>query len=313
MGNATKAAVKGTSKVTKISFLVLTLLVSSPLFACDSNPPCSPCAEANYAGKKPSSNALPPELQRFYDIDNFMDGAYKAGKLANAKAMADEYLALAAKYPCDWNYGNAIHDANAMLGLISLKAGNADAAADYLLKAGKTRGSPQLDSFGPELDLANALLKNGNVDAVKAYLNEIKSFWTMDNGNVDRWLAAIDKGERPELSRSAVYVPLGSLVSFHWIIFLWPTLITIVFAYIRRKHIGKMPLFLFVGLVCVYVLVFLGNLAARSETQMYITSADFSKFILRTVGIAAATVWLLPVVVLIVVARFFRSKPLVEK
>jgi len=300
---------KGTSKLTRPSFLVLTLLLSSPIIACNNSPPCGPCAEASYAAQKPGDKGLPPKLQRFYDIDNLMNAAYKVGNLAKAKTLADEYLAMAAQYPCDWNYGNAIHDANAMLGLISLKAGNVDAATAYLLEAGKTPGSPQLDTFGPKLDLADALLKAGKVDAVKTYLNEIKSFWTMDNGNITRWLAAIDKGDRPRLDRFAVYIPHGPFIILSWIAFLWPTLITIVFLYVRRAHIIRKPLFILVGLICVYVSVLLVNLAALFGMRHITPSIVSSSAFLGIVGILIVIVWLLPVAILIVVSRFFRTKP----
>ena len=53
---------------------------------------------------------------------------------------AKEFLELAAVYRCNWNYGNAIHDANRYLGLASLRAGKVDEAAKFLVLAGKSTG-----------------------------------------------------------------------------------------------------------------------------------------------------------------------------
>jgi len=60
-----------------------------------------------------------------------------------ALELGAEYLELANTYRCNWNYGNAVHDANRYLGLISLKKGDTDAAVVYLREAGKSTGSPQ--------------------------------------------------------------------------------------------------------------------------------------------------------------------------
>ena len=104
-------------------------------------------------------------------------------------------------YRCNWNYGNAIHEANRILGLISLDEMDIEAAASFLIEAGKSPGSPQLDTFGPELDLANELLKAGRSEAVIAYLNGIRQFWEGNEKRVDKWLLKIEKGEKPHLKR----------------------------------------------------------------------------------------------------------------
>ena len=46
------------------------------------------------------------------------------------------------------NYGNVIHNANQILGRCALREGKLADAKEYLLKAGATPGSPQLNSIG---------------------------------------------------------------------------------------------------------------------------------------------------------------------
>lgn len=118
------------------------------------------------------------DLRGFYDLGPGLSDAFKQGRLEEARRMAQSYLALAPGFRCDWNYGNAVHNANAALGLIALREGDRPAAVRHLIAAGKTRGSPQLDSFGPSLMLAQQLAEAGEYDAVAAYVRDIGRFWT---------------------------------------------------------------------------------------------------------------------------------------
>jgi hypothetical protein len=95
----------------------------------------------------------------------------------DVKSLAKEYLELALTYRCNWNYGNAAHDGNRYLGLVRLRNGNLEQAAAHLEVSGKTTGSPQLNSFGPDLDLADQLLKRGLIKPVEQYLVDINLFW----------------------------------------------------------------------------------------------------------------------------------------
>ena len=82
----------------------------------------------------------------------------------------------------DWNYGNLVHDVNAMLCLAALHDGDKKRAGEYLLRAGRSPGSPQLGSFGPDFSYAAKLLKAGETNAVLQYLDLVGNFW----GNTNR-------------------------------------------------------------------------------------------------------------------------------
>jgi TonB family protein len=88
-------------------------------------------------------------VQRFYELAQLAKAAMEAGAGDKAKVYAAELLQMAPQFPRDWNYGNAIHDGNMILGQVALRQGNVTLARQYLLEAGKTGGSPQLNSFGP--------------------------------------------------------------------------------------------------------------------------------------------------------------------
>jgi hypothetical protein len=125
-----------------------------------------------------------PALARFYSISEEMSAAYKNGRPVAAKALATEYLQAARGFPCNWNYGNAVHDSNVILGLVALHSGGRDAAAEFLLAAAKTPGSPQLNSFGPSLLLAKELAQAGEFPAVVSYLRSVRKFWKPEDSSV---------------------------------------------------------------------------------------------------------------------------------
>ena len=100
-----------------------------------------------------------------------------------------------------WNEGNRVYDGNRILGHLALDAGDHEAAVGFLDAAGASEGSPQLNSFGPELTLAQALLDADETDAVLRHLEAVGRFWAMDDGKLQAWAEAIRAGQKPTLSR----------------------------------------------------------------------------------------------------------------
>ncbi len=155
------------------------------------------------------------------------------GLLAKANvAMAAGDSDLAARYASEllakntdkssWNYGNVVYEGNQILGLAALKKGDVAAAKQYLIAAGKTRGSPQLDSFGPEMLLAQALLEKGETASVLEFLDLVAKFWATPKPRdeessialhrqhaerIEAWKAEIRAGKRPNLDRFSVLIP----------------------------------------------------------------------------------------------------------
>lgn len=163
----------------------------------------NPCKKSGVSPDQtwnPPNSAVTPQLRKFYEVGRQLDKLVEAKRFDSAKSIAEEYLAAAENYKCNWNYGNAIHDANSALGMYELTLGNVDAAKSRLLAAGKSLGSPQLNSFGPELYLADALLKRGASKEVIEYLRGVNRFWKLDHGVVAAWLSEIERGDRPTLS-----------------------------------------------------------------------------------------------------------------
>jgi hypothetical protein len=148
---------------------------------------------------------IPPELERFYALDELIGTAYSEGKNEEVRFLCFEYLYWAEKYRRDWNYGNAIHKANMYLGLVSLRSGDIDSALAYVTVSSKTSGSPQLNSFGPNLSLAKALLEQHHVEPVLKYLDEVKRFWELENGQLEKWKQQIQSGHIPDFGPNLKY------------------------------------------------------------------------------------------------------------
>ena len=93
-----------------------------------------------------------PDQARFYELGDLGERQIKAGKLDETEVSARELLTVAQRFECDWNYGNAIHQAQILLGRVALARGDRETAKARLLDAGRTPSSPQLASAGPDCD-----------------------------------------------------------------------------------------------------------------------------------------------------------------
>lgn len=125
-------------------------------------------------------------------------------------------------------YGTTVHDANQIMGVAALKEGRVADAKSYLLKAGATRGSPGLNSSGPNMVLAQQLLEKKETQAVIEYLDLVAKFWASSSDEylrrveektpgaaavfqllnkehqkqIDSWKREIQAGNKPNLNNS---------------------------------------------------------------------------------------------------------------
>lgn len=155
--------------------------------------------------KKASLERLSSQTERFYELDNVATAAFLAGDFEMAAAYSRELLEMAMQYKQNWNFGNAVHKGNLMLGRLALRQGNVEEAKKRLIAGGNTAGSPQLDSFGPNMSLAKDLLEKGEKDIVLQYFELCRRFWEMDYGNLRQWAEQVKKGESPDFGANLVY------------------------------------------------------------------------------------------------------------
>ena len=142
---------------------------------------------------------------RFYALSDLAKAALAAGNNEKAGNYATELIATAARYPDNWNYGNAIHNGNMILGRIALHKGDVASARHYLLESGRTPGSPQLGSFGPNVTLAKELIDINERDTALQYFTLCKSFWGMGVQKLGDWSEIVRSGGTPDFGPNLLY------------------------------------------------------------------------------------------------------------
>ncbi len=143
--------------------------------------------------------------ERFYALNDAAKESFVAGNLEDAKKYAQELMLLLPKYPGDWNYGNAVQDANLVMGRIAVKDGHVAEAKQYLIAAGNSPGSPQMNSFGPNMSLAKDLLEKGERQVVLEHFELCRKFWKMHDGRLDKWSQEVKDGKIPDFGANLVY------------------------------------------------------------------------------------------------------------
>ncbi len=200
------------SAITWAKPILLTLcliLTVGNFVSAQENPPTDKNDKSSSPSTEKKSSEQPPvseeDRKRFYKLTQSATEALTAGETENAKAFAETLLKQAETMPEDWNYGNAIHVANLVLGHIALASGDLKEAKRCLLAAGNTPGSPQLNSFGPNMRLAKALLEKNENDAVLEYFELCAKFWKPQFSKLDGWKAAVQKNEMPDFQANLRY------------------------------------------------------------------------------------------------------------
>ena len=86
---------------------------------------------------------------------------------------------------------------------VALRRGDEAAAQQHLLASGGVLGSPALNSFGPNMSLARALLLRvrGRTRVVLEYLDKCSEFW----GKLPQWRADVEAGKMPDFGANLKY------------------------------------------------------------------------------------------------------------
>ena len=189
-----------------INSLLIVLLFVGPYFfamAFRKNHPMTPHGRLDSANQKLA--AADTGEERFAALDDVAKESFVVGNIEDARKYATELLTLAPSYVSNWNYGNAIQDGNLVLGRIAVREGRIENAKQYLLAAGSSKGSPTMDSFGPNMSLAKDLLEKGERDTVLQYFELCRKFWKMDYGKLDDWGQEVKAGKIPNFGANLVY------------------------------------------------------------------------------------------------------------
>ena len=74
-----------------------------------------------------------------------------------------------------------------------------------LLASADSMGSPQMNSFGPNMQLAKELLEIGEKAVVLDFFQRCNKFWKMGGDRLAAWTASVKKGDIPEFGPNLAY------------------------------------------------------------------------------------------------------------
>ena len=142
------------------------------------------------------------QLLTFYATSFLSDENIKSGR-----ALAVETLKEAPLFQKDWDYGNVVHHAHILLGRIYLATKDTRHSMIELREASNVKGSPQLNTFGPNLLLARDLLDRGAKSEVLRYLDMCAKFWSTKDAKrrLTQWKAQIKNGRHPTFGKNLDY------------------------------------------------------------------------------------------------------------
>ena len=149
------------------------------------------------------------QYERAYDLSDEVSRFFLLADLARAALMANQYEnatgyanAMLAEDSPDRNSGDHIHHGNLVLGRIALAEGDIEEAKRRLIAAGKTTGSPSLNSFGPKMMLAKELLQKGEKEVVLEYFRLCARFWEMGQDRLEEWSDLVQANRVPDFGGS---------------------------------------------------------------------------------------------------------------
>lgn len=286
-------------------FLIMILIFQSTAYACDEDVECPKCGVKSEFTWNPSNQYVTPRLSHFYEMEDSINSAYENGDFDRVEELVKENLDLAVIYRCNWNYGNAVHDSNRILGFIALENNDIKKAATYLMEAGKSTGSPQLDSFGPNLDLANVLLVHGQTEAVVDYLIGVRKFWDGKESMIDEWIHKIRAGEDVKLNQ---YQPGLFEMALYVLSLAWPLILVFVFWLNIKEYLSNNWAFPVVGILSGFIAMFLGGVLIGPIVMALIDVVSDEMLGPVIIGISLVVQVGAPLLAIYSVARFFKNR-----
>jgi hypothetical protein len=147
-------------------------------------------------------------LERISKLPQLAKAAFEAREFEEARNYAMELLKQASSPDLPEFFrknGNAVHHGNLILGRIALQSGDVAQARERLIASARTTGSPQLNSFGPNMSLAKVLLERGERNAVLEYFALCSKFWKHGSDPLAEWTRQVSAGEMPDFGANLRY------------------------------------------------------------------------------------------------------------
>jgi len=140
-------------------------------------------------------DAAKTDFERFLALGPAATAALGRGDQDTARKLAKE---LEGKLHQHRHDGAPVHALHSVLGRIALSEGRLEEAERHLLESAASEGSPVLNSFGPDMQLAKELLEKGGKEVVLEYFKRCRKFWKMGGEKLDRWTKEVKAGVVPD-------------------------------------------------------------------------------------------------------------------
>jgi hypothetical protein len=139
--------------------------------------------------------ALSDEADRFSVLHGAAYAGLRAHQDDRAEWFARELLGAASRHEGTWRYDDAVHHGNTVLGMVALRRGDVRAATDRLIASAQVGRDGSRGPLTLSLDLAGALLRANERDAVMQYLALCKKF--SSDPRLDQWIDDLKQGHVP--------------------------------------------------------------------------------------------------------------------
>lgn len=145
------------------------------------------------------TKGVPNEVERPSYLAQLAYAAFDAGDHEKARRYAEQALDAASQTAMRQRSQWTVFKAHTVLGRIAIREDDIATAGLHLTESARIPpGDAVLATFGPDMDLAKALLEKGQRDVVLQFLDLCSRFWKEDKGEFARWSATVRGGAIPE-------------------------------------------------------------------------------------------------------------------
>ena len=137
-------------------------------------------------------------------LPEIVKAAWYAEDITELEKLAGDMKNILENNPLGYQ-GALIFWSNTAYGMLAVQRKDYKTAANYLLKSAETPGSSKLNSFGPNMLLAQAVLEHGDKESVLKFFSLCERFWKIGKKQMQRWIKDMNLGDKPNFGAHLYY------------------------------------------------------------------------------------------------------------
>jgi len=142
---------------------------------------------------------------RFVQLSDIARAALEAGDEVKAQNYAEEVLAETAQHKTSWNYGNAIHHGNLVIGQDRTQARRLGRGKSPPAESRRHSGFTPTELFWTEHDAGQGALEKHEKDVVLEYFMKCEKFWEMRGQKLAEWKTLVKQDRIPDFGGNLVH------------------------------------------------------------------------------------------------------------